>query len=189
MFHTIKSGCSINGWTFFKSLKNSHSKSCLLSHLVFFLFRCSAEDAGEYKVIAKSSLGEATSCARLIVNCELMFIRLFRCCLTSRSTKLQFNGLVLKTNASYFSKLITSIRLPLLADNTSLLVQSLVLYKVHSDVWSFSELLKSYWLHLRKVCVATANLFLSFILPFAAHVGAEAKLKHSWTPSKCLCSS
>ncbi|XP_016149831.1 myomesin-3 [Sinocyclocheilus grahami] len=30
--------------------------------------RCSAEDAGEYKVIAKSSLGEATSSARLTVN-------------------------------------------------------------------------------------------------------------------------
>ncbi|XP_067303947.1 myomesin-3 isoform X1 [Pseudorasbora parva] len=30
--------------------------------------RCSAEDAGEYKVIAKSSLGEVTSCARLLVN-------------------------------------------------------------------------------------------------------------------------
>ncbi|KAK2903649.1 hypothetical protein Q8A67_008362 [Cirrhinus molitorella] len=30
--------------------------------------RCSAEDAGEYKVVAKSSLGEATSSARLIVN-------------------------------------------------------------------------------------------------------------------------
>lgn len=30
--------------------------------------RCSAEDAGEYKVIARSSLGEATSSARLIVN-------------------------------------------------------------------------------------------------------------------------
>ncbi|CAM4696725.1 unnamed protein product [Leuciscus chuanchicus] len=30
--------------------------------------RCSAEDAGEYKVIAKSSLGEVMSCARLLVN-------------------------------------------------------------------------------------------------------------------------
>ncbi|KAK7158319.1 hypothetical protein R3I93_009509 [Phoxinus phoxinus] len=30
--------------------------------------RCSAEDAGEYKVVVKSSLGEATSCARLLVN-------------------------------------------------------------------------------------------------------------------------
>lgn len=118
-----------------------------------------------------------------------MFIRLFRCCLTcSRSTKLQFNGLVLKTNASHFFKLIKSIRLPLLADNTYLLVQSLVLYKVQSDVWSFraAEILLAAF---EKVCVATANLFLSFILPFTAHVGAEAKLKRSWTPSKCLCSS
>lgn len=47
------------------------------------------------------------SCARLLVNCELMFIQLFRCCLTcSRSTKLPFNWLVLKTN---FPKLIETI--------------------------------------------------------------------------------
>ncbi|XP_051576030.1 myomesin-3-like [Myxocyprinus asiaticus] len=30
--------------------------------------RCSLEDAGEYKVVAKSSLGETASCAKLIVN-------------------------------------------------------------------------------------------------------------------------
>ncbi|KAK3540907.1 hypothetical protein QTP86_004171 [Hemibagrus guttatus] len=32
--------------------------------------RCSAADAGEYKVVAKSSLGEATTYAILVVNCE-----------------------------------------------------------------------------------------------------------------------
>lgn len=33
-------------------------------------FRCSAADAGKYKVVAKSSLGEATTYATLLVNCE-----------------------------------------------------------------------------------------------------------------------
>lgn len=32
--------------------------------------RCNAADAGEYKVVAKSSLGEATTYATLVVNGE-----------------------------------------------------------------------------------------------------------------------
>lgn len=35
-----------------------------------FLLRCSLGDAGEYKVIARSPLGEAVTFATLVVNCE-----------------------------------------------------------------------------------------------------------------------
>ncbi|XP_026110000.1 myomesin-3-like [Carassius auratus] len=68
-------GCPVPSITWFKDdvpLRGSLpwnyklTKKCGLD--VLEIRRCSAQDAGEYKVIAKSSLGEVTSSARLIVN-------------------------------------------------------------------------------------------------------------------------
>lgn len=36
----------------------------------FFIPRCSPDDAGEYKVVVKSPLGEAMTFGTLVVNCE-----------------------------------------------------------------------------------------------------------------------
>lgn len=40
------------------------------THQPLCYFSCSPGDAGEYRVTAKSPLGEATTFATLIVNCE-----------------------------------------------------------------------------------------------------------------------
>lgn len=39
-------------------------------YLDYILPRCSPDDAGKYKVVAKSALGQATTFATLVVNCE-----------------------------------------------------------------------------------------------------------------------
>lgn len=39
--------------------------------------RCSVADTGEYKVVAKSSLGEATTYATVVVNCEWSTLLIF----------------------------------------------------------------------------------------------------------------
>lgn len=44
------------------------------SYMKFCFFRCSPDDAGEYKVVAKSPLGEAMTFGTLVVNCEYFTI-------------------------------------------------------------------------------------------------------------------
>lgn len=44
--------------------------------MTFYIFykRCSPDDAGEYKVVAKSLLGEAVTFGTLVVNCEWFLV-------------------------------------------------------------------------------------------------------------------
>lgn len=49
----------------------------LVFNTVSCLWRCSPSDGGEYKAVAKSRLGEATTFATVVVNCEYSFIVIF----------------------------------------------------------------------------------------------------------------
>uniref|UniRef100_A0A4W5MLC7 Myomesin 3 n=1 Tax=Hucho hucho TaxID=62062 RepID=A0A4W5MLC7_9TELE len=60
----VKLSCTIQGCPPPRMVAQTHESS------PFPIPRCSVEDAGEYKVVAKSSLGEATTIATLVVNCK-----------------------------------------------------------------------------------------------------------------------
>lgn len=50
---------------------NSHSQT---DDILYLLQRCSPDDAGEYKVVAKSLLGKAVTFGTLVVNCEWFLV-------------------------------------------------------------------------------------------------------------------
>lgn len=59
-----------NKSTIFVTLQIHFYFSSIFNSFQFCIPRCSPDDAGEYKVVAKSPLGEAMTFGTLVVNCE-----------------------------------------------------------------------------------------------------------------------
>lgn len=64
--------------------------------------RCSPADAGEYKVVAKSALGEATTFGTLVVNCELSYTYQTSYILLQTIMKTKMDPEIMKSSLSGF---------------------------------------------------------------------------------------